>query len=142
MFCLLFLELLAKHYTQVNAHVHRQFVQQLNAYCNKTILDEGPDEAHRYQWTYYNAFFFALTTLSTIGEHDNANNTNNIIDFKLDLKRLCARPINGSATTTSSAVQFQLGKINLDLLVSTRRYVGTLFVFFSSRDPFEHNGLH
>lgn len=63
-----FLELLAKHYTQVNAHVRKQFIQQLNAYCNKTVLDEGPDEVHQYQWTYYNAFFFALTTLSTIGK--------------------------------------------------------------------------
>lgn len=67
--CLFLLsELLAKHYTQVNAHIRKQFIQQLNAYCNKTVLEEAPEEEHQYQWTYYNAFFFALTTLSTIGE--------------------------------------------------------------------------
>lgn len=72
-----FLELLAKHYTQSNAHVHKQFVRQLNAYCNRTVLDEGPDEiVHHYQWTYYNAFFFALTTLSTIGKCGTATITN------------------------------------------------------------------
>lgn len=68
-FCFVITELLAKHYTTINAHVRKQFAQQLNVYCNKTVLDEGPEEPHQYQWTYYNAFFFALTTLSTIGKY-------------------------------------------------------------------------
>ncbi|XP_050542134.1 open rectifier potassium channel protein 1 isoform X2 [Daktulosphaira vitifoliae] len=60
-------ELLAKHYNQNNAYIQKQFIQQLNKFCNKTVLEDITEETHQYQWTYYNAFFFALTTLSTIG---------------------------------------------------------------------------
>jgi len=68
-FFFFFSELFGYTYTTINAHVRKQLAQQLNVYCNKTVLDEGPEEPHQYQWTYYNAFFFALTTLSTIGEY-------------------------------------------------------------------------
>ncbi|KAE9531644.1 hypothetical protein AGLY_010850 [Aphis glycines] len=93
-------ELLAKHYGQVNAHVRRQFVQQLNAYCNKTVLDEGPDneEAHQYQWTYYNAFFFALTTLSTIG-YGNLHPTSGTGRILVLVYSLIGIPLNGIVLT-------------------------------------------
>jgi hypothetical protein len=47
-------------------------IEKINLYCNKTlfvmkdIVPEDQDTAYR--WTYYNSFFFALTTLSTIGQ--------------------------------------------------------------------------
>uniref|UniRef100_A0A2H8TTQ8 Open rectifier potassium channel protein 1 n=1 Tax=Melanaphis sacchari TaxID=742174 RepID=A0A2H8TTQ8_9HEMI len=93
-------ELLAKHYAQVNAHVRKQFVQQLNAYCNKTVLDEGPDneEVHQYQWTYYNAFFFALTTLSTIG-YGNLHPTSCTGRILVLVYSLIGIPLNGIVLT-------------------------------------------
>lgn len=48
-------------------------IEKINMYCNKTIFvmkDIVPEDLEdtTYRWTYYNSFFFALTTLSTIGQ--------------------------------------------------------------------------
>lgn len=91
-------ELLAKHYTTINAHVRKQFAQQLNVYCNKTVLDEGPEEPYQYQWTYYNAFFFALTTLSTIG-YGNLHPTSGTGRILVLVYSLIGIPLNGIVLT-------------------------------------------
>ncbi|KAL5240345.1 hypothetical protein ACI65C_007755 [Semiaphis heraclei] len=91
-------ELLAKHYTTINAHVRKQLAQQLNVYCNKTVLDEGPEEPHQYQWTYYNAFFFALTTLSTIG-YGNLHPTSGTGRILVLVYSLIGIPLNGIVLT-------------------------------------------
>uniref|UniRef100_A0A8D9BI67 Open rectifier potassium channel protein 1 n=1 Tax=Cacopsylla melanoneura TaxID=428564 RepID=A0A8D9BI67_9HEMI len=47
-------------------------IEKINSYCNKTIFVMndyiGQEYDTTYRWTYYNSFFFALTTLSTIGQ--------------------------------------------------------------------------
>ncbi|XP_050422219.1 open rectifier potassium channel protein 1 [Adelges cooleyi] len=91
-------DLLARHYSQVDAHIQKQFIKQLNAFCNRTVLEEVPDEVHQYQWTYYNAFFFALTTLSTIG-YGNLHPTSCTGRILVLVYSLIGIPLNGIVLT-------------------------------------------
>lgn len=71
---LLITDLLNTYYTWTNNRAHKQLLLRLRQHCNVTVLKavqyshdiiEVEDE---FQWTFYNSFFFALTTLSTIGQ--------------------------------------------------------------------------
>ncbi|KAK9511770.1 hypothetical protein O3M35_000371 [Rhynocoris fuscipes] len=69
--------LLDRHYSTVSNNVMNELARNLSIYCGKPPFNLGLEEqtdvsdmtrdTEPYVWTYYNAFFFALTTLSTIG---------------------------------------------------------------------------
>ncbi|XP_073983226.1 open rectifier K[+] channel 1 isoform X2 [Rhodnius prolixus] len=70
------LDLLARHYSAESNQTMAELTRDLSIYCGKTLLvnneshledTQMPGDSEPYVWTYYNSFFFALTTLSTIG---------------------------------------------------------------------------
>lgn len=73
---------------------------KLTEYCGKPILRSGANatEAEPYVWTYYNSFFFALTTLSTIG-YGNLSPTSNHGKIWVIIYSLIGIPFNGIVLT-------------------------------------------
>lgn len=68
------LDLLDTYYTWTNNRAHKQLILKLRQHCNVTVLrpmlklEDVIEVEDEFQWTFYNSFFFALTTLSTIGQ--------------------------------------------------------------------------
>ncbi|KAI5727070.1 hypothetical protein M8J76_013636 [Diaphorina citri] len=77
-------------------------IEKINLYCNKTlfvmkdIVPEDQDTAYR--WTYYNSFFFALTTLSTIG-YGNLHPSTSLGRIMVIIYALFGIPLNGIVLT-------------------------------------------
>lgn len=77
-------------------------IEKINAFCNKTlfvmkdIVPEDLDTAYR--WTYYNSFFFALTTLSTIG-YGNLHPSTSLGRIMVIIYSLIGIPLNGIVLT-------------------------------------------
>ncbi len=71
-------DLLVRYYSWTNNKAHQQLLLRLKQNCNTTMAaasvedEETNDDIvnieEEFQWTFYNSFFFALTTLSTIGQ--------------------------------------------------------------------------
>uniref|UniRef100_A0A8D9BNM9 Open rectifier potassium channel protein 1 n=2 Tax=Cacopsylla melanoneura TaxID=428564 RepID=A0A8D9BNM9_9HEMI len=77
-------------------------IEKINSYCNKTIFVMndyiGQEYDTTYRWTYYNSFFFALTTLSTIG-YGNLHPSTSLGRIVVIIYALFGIPLNGIVLT-------------------------------------------
>ena len=65
-----------RYYTWSSKKAHKLLLVKLKQFCNHTVfspaglkmVEEIEEMEEPFEWTFYNAYFFALTTLSTIGQ--------------------------------------------------------------------------
>ncbi|XP_018900006.2 uncharacterized protein Ork1 isoform X1 [Bemisia tabaci] len=105
--------LLQSHFHFSSLQSQQQVLNALNNLCGQDIFDfqikrnlqpgevieEGLEEDElTFKWTYYNSFFFALTTLSTIG-YGNLHPSSPLSRFLVIIYSLIGIPINGIVLT-------------------------------------------
>ncbi|XP_024215532.1 open rectifier potassium channel protein 1 [Halyomorpha halys] len=75
-------------------------ITRVSNYCGKPIIRtaELAEKAEPYKWTFYNSFFFSLTTLSTIG-YGNLSPTSYLGKICVIIYSLIGIPLNGIVLT-------------------------------------------
>lgn len=70
---LTFTELLVRYTSPDDEKTQNEVLAEVSDYCGKPVtnytLDEYPDD---YVWTYFHAFYYALTTRSTVGKYSSS----------------------------------------------------------------------